>query len=276
MSSFWAEIQKNLGFVLIDLGIHNSGEEGRKQLQDAAMACRCALEVYTKEEAPIFWAETQNNLGDALRILGSRTAGEAGRKQLEDAVNCYRCSLEIYTETDAPQVWVDTLIDLGRALGSLSNKLDGEEGLKLGREAIESLRKAAAFRPDDPTHFQLVNELGDLAFKLILNREFVEAQLRCEEAQKLASEIGAGIPKTDRDDLIFIEGNLAHALLFQGRYDEALTIYRQYWEKPLLGKTFGRVTLDDLAAFDKAGLTHPDLSRMRQVLTALQANASNP
>jgi hypothetical protein len=38
------------------------------------------------------------------------------------------------------------------------------------------------------------------------------------------------------------------------------------WDKPLKGQTFGEVTLKDFAAFDKAGLTHPDLSRMKQAL----------
>jgi hypothetical protein len=66
--------------------------------------------------------------------------------------------------------------------------------------------------------------------------------------------------------LIFIQKNLAHALLFQGHYDDALAIYRQYWNKPLNGKTFGEVALEDFAAFDKAGLTHPDLSRMKKAL----------
>ena len=53
---------------------------------------------------------------------------------------------------------------------------------------------------------------------------------------------------------------------FQGHYDEALAIYRQNWDKPLNGKTFGEVTLEDFAAFDKASLTHPDLSRMKLAL----------
>jgi hypothetical protein len=79
------------------------------------------------------------------------------------------------------------------------------------------------------------------------------------EAQRLANEIGDAVQKSDRDGLIFIQSNLAHALLFQGHYDEALAIYRQYWDKPLNGKTFGEVTLEDFAAFDKAGLTHPDV-----------------
>jgi len=51
---------------------------------------------------------------------------------------------------------------------------------------------------------------------------------------------------------------------FQGRYDEALAIYRQNWTKPFNGKTFDEITLEDVAEFDKAGLTNPDLSRMKQ------------
>jgi len=73
--------------------------------------------------------------------------------------------------------------------------------------------------------------------------------------------------------LIFIQQNLAHALLFQGHYDEALTIYRENWNKPLHGKTFGEITLEDFATFDKAGLARPDLSRMKQALGDLGSNA---
>ena len=62
-----------------------------------------------------------------------------------------------------------------------------------------------------------------------LRRQFAEARTRCEEGQKLTNEIGDGVEKTDRDSLIFIQCNLAHALLFQDHYDEALAIYRQNW-----------------------------------------------
>jgi hypothetical protein len=79
-----------------------------------------------------------------------------------------------------------------------------------------------------------------------------------------------------RIHLIFIQANLAHALLFQGHYDEALAIYRQYWDKPLRGKTFGEITFEDFAAFDKAGLNHPDLSRMKQALGDLGSEAQSP
>ena len=111
--------------------------------------------------------------------------------------------------------------------------------------------------------------LGNLANDLVLDSQFAEAETRCEEAQRLANEIGDGVQKSDRDNLIFIQVNLAHALLFQGHYDEALAIYRQYWDKPLHGKTFGEFTLEDFATFDKAGLTQPDLPRMKRALGEL-------
>ena len=102
-----------------------------------------------------------------------------------------------------------------------------------------------------------------------MNSQFAEARTRCEEAQRLASEIGDGVQ-------IFIQGNLAHALLFQGHYDEALAIYRQYWDKPLYGKTFGELILEDFAAFEKAGLTHPDLFRMKEALGNLPSELPSP
>ena len=123
-----------------------------------------------------------------------------------------------------------------------------------------------SYRSDDQSRYRLASALGGLAFKLVLNRQFAEAQTRCEEAQKLANAIGEEVNKTDRDNLIFIQMNLAHALLFPGHYDEALAIYRQNWDKPLHRKTFGEVTQEDFAALEKAGLTHPDLSRMKQIL----------
>ena len=56
----------------------------------------------------------------------------------------------------------------------------------------------------------------------------------------------------------------------------AFTIYRQNWNKPLHGKTFGEITLEDFAAFDKASLTHPDLSRMKWALEDLHSKAPSP
>src|SRR5271165_5799722 len=54
-------------------------------------------------------------------------------------------------------------------------------------------------------------------FNLVLDSRFAEAQTRCEEAQRLANEIGDGVQKSDRNNLIFIQANLARSLLFVRR-----------------------------------------------------------
>jgi hypothetical protein len=151
--------------------------------------------------------------------------------------------------------------------------LEGEEGLIAQRESVDLLREVVSYQPGDVSRWRLASELGSLAFNLILDRQFTEARTRCAEGKSLVNEIDDGVEKTDRDKLIFIQKNLAHALLFQGNYNEALTLYRENGDKPLDGKTFGQITLNDFAAFDKAGLTHPGLSRMKQPLRDLGSNA---
>jgi tetratricopeptide (TPR) repeat protein len=262
----WARSHYNLGIVLYALGTRNVGEDGLKPLQDAVASFHSALEIYTKADLPQEWVRTQYSLGTALYALGTRNVGEDARNLLQDALAAFRSALEIYTNADLPQECALTRNKLGNALSALGNQLKGEEGLKRKREAVELFQEVTSYKRDELSRYRLASALGDLAFHLVLNSQFAEAQTQCEEAQSLADGIGDGVEKTDRDSLIFIQQNLAHALLFQGHYDEALAIYREYWDKPQNGKTFGEVTLKDFAEFEKAGLTHPDLSRMKQAL----------
>jgi hypothetical protein len=161
-----------------------------------------------------------------------------------------------------------------------AKKAKGWEERERLRQAAEKAYAGSIIRVDELAasfaEIELAQYLGGFAFNLVLSRQFAEAQTRCEEAQSLVSEIGDGVQRSDRDDLIFIRGNLAHALLFQGHYDEALTIYRENWNKLLRGKTFGQITLEDFTAFNEAGLKHPDLSRMKQALGDLGSEAPSP
>jgi tetratricopeptide (TPR) repeat protein len=242
-------------------------------LAQAVSAYRGALEVFTREQSPQQWAATQGTLGSALESQSRQSEGAKATELLAQAVAAYRSALEVFTREQFPQQWAVTQNALSDALGALSIQLGGVEGLKRKREAVELRRNVMSYQSDDLSRYRLASALGGLAFELVLNSQFAEAQTRCEEAQSLVNKIGDGIPKQDRDNLIFIQGNLAHALLFQGHYDDALAIYRQNWHKPLHGKTFGEITLEDFAAFDKAGLNHPDLYRMKQALGDLGSNA---
>jgi hypothetical protein len=156
-----------------------------------------------------------------------------------------RSALEVYTKADLPQGWAATQNNLGAALWELGTRSGGEEGTQ-----------------------QLCHQPP------FCNRSTLPKTQH--QSLNTGSNAGDAVQRSDRDNLTFIQGNLAHALLFQGHYDEALAIYRQYWNKPLHEKTFGEITLEDFAAFDKAGLTHPDLSRMKQALSDLTSKSPSP
>lgn len=61
-------------------------------------------------------------------------------------------------------------------------------------------------------------------------------------------------------------GNLATALLFQGKRDEALRIYKAHWDDPLNGESLGSSTYADFAALAKEGITHPDTAWIKKSL----------
>ena len=269
----WARTQNNLAIALQELGKRSGDrEQGCKLLEEAVAAYRAALEVYTKADLPQNWARTQNDLGIALQELGTSSPGEQSRKLLEGAVAAYRAALEVYTKADLPQNWARTQNNLSDALSALGNQLGGEEVLKRKREAVKLRRDVMSYQPNDQSRYRLASALSDLAFDLVLNGQFEEAKTHCEEAQSLASAITDGIEKKAREGLvIFIQRNLAHALLFHARYDKALAIYRENWNEAVDGKTFREVTLEDFAAFNKAALTHPDLSRMKRALGDLDS-----
>jgi hypothetical protein len=87
-------------------------ETGRASLDEAL---ETALEVRTREDAPLDWATTQNNLGIALKVLGDRTRQIAltGR-----AAETFRGVLEVNTREMTPLEWVTELCvrPLGAAL----------------------------------------------------------------------------------------------------------------------------------------------------------------
>ena len=88
------------------------GAAGLQFLNEAAQACRDALEVRTRKDLPLQWATTQNNLGAALGDLGGRTEGPAGLHRTRLPQAC-RDALEVRTRKDLPLQWAMTQNNLG-------------------------------------------------------------------------------------------------------------------------------------------------------------------
>ena len=120
---------------------------------------------------------------------------------------------------------------------------------------------------DDPPAARLAGaqHLANAAF----NALYVNRPENAERWSRTAIEVLKD-PSSDREgglrpEFRWIYTNLAHGLLFQGKYEEALVIYREHWSKPVNDTlTFGQAVLDDFEAFEKAGITYPDMQKVRE------------
>ncbi len=148
--------------------------------------------------------------------------------QLGDALSAL--TMEQY-KTDLPQA----IADMNRAIG-------------IFRQCTDS---GFAFPP-----YRLSVCYTRMARYQIMNRKFDEAEKYARKAIK--------IYKSDK-----LYKNLAHALLFNGKYHEAEKIYRRLKDKvydsevPTYYKT---VFIQDLEEFEKFGITHPDVEKIREKL----------
>jgi Domain of unknown function (DUF2610) len=70
--------------------------------------------------------------------------------------------------------------------------------------------------------------------------------------------------------------NMATALLFQGKYAEALKIFREHWNDRLGDGTLGEAACNDFEQLEKAGITHPDVARLRAALPSPTPRPKDP
>jgi len=70
------------------------------------------------------------------------------------------------------------------------------------------------------------------------------------------------------DDAVMIKTNLAHGYLFDNQFDKAKTIYLENKNAKLHdGRAFSQVVLDDFKECQDAGITHPDMEKIKALLT---------
>ena len=74
-------------------------EDNAEHFKDAITAFKAALEVNTREQAPMDWAVTQDDLGKAFMGLGER---EGKAEYFKEAVAAFKAALEVKTREQAP------------------------------------------------------------------------------------------------------------------------------------------------------------------------------
>ncbi|MCB0565841.1 MAG: tetratricopeptide repeat protein, partial [Phaeodactylibacter sp.] len=101
---------------------------------------------------------------------------------------------------------------------------------------------------------RLSNACGGLSWHQLFNRRFAEAEQAARQGLDLA-------PSQE-----WINTNLALSLLFQGKYEEAEVLYLGFKDKPYGDSTYSKAFLEDLNALEEAGITHPDVGKVRALL----------
>lgn len=114
-------------------------------------------------------------------------------------------------------------------------------------------RIASTSNPNDIS----ANQYGNLSWYQLHARQYPEAEQSARQGLALDSA------------QVWINTNLATALVLQGKYSQAETIYKALKDIPYeqdKSKTYREIFLEDLAALEKAGITHKDFVRVRKLL----------
>ena len=257
----WAATQNNLGNVLSDLGTRLPGEADNDLLKAAHDAYQAALIVYTKEQLPQHWALTQNNLGIVLLDLGIRLPGESGTDSLKAAREAYHAALTVHTKEQLPQDWAMTQLNLGSLEFALSQRAQRQlphikSAFNHWQSSLEIYTPEANGLQHQRITSHIYSQKASASYTAFLTRD-----------SPLAEEwVRAGL--TSKSSLL-ASNNLAHALLFQGKYEEALALYQKHWDNPekvINNGTFRQACVADFKEMAEKNLTHSDLPKLKKAL----------
>ncbi len=249
-----ARILNNLGNLYLDKNDYPAAETAYKK----ALVMHERLAENNPQSYEPFVALTLNNLGVLYRQKNSFDAAEAAFKR----------ALEINERLAAnnPQAYEPdvamTLNYLGNLYGAIN---DYNSVVEVSKKTLIIRQRIFTEFLNENTSLDLAHAYGNLSWYLLFIKRFVDA----EEAALAGLNISgfdkpAGFDKqTER-----IYSNLAAALLFQGKYEKAEKIYKQFIDKPYNEeKLWNEVFIFDLDELEKAGITHPDVKKIKELLT---------
>ena len=162
----WARTQERLGNALLLLsrsGKNDGTPHDSVRVNEAIVAFRKALTVYTRADNPRSWANTQKMLGSALLFssLPKNGGTSVDGMPLNEAIVAFRAALTVYTRADDPKTWASIELALGTALFVSGIQTDDSAPL---REAVIAYREALKVFTRERTLLDWINiqrELGN-------------------------------------------------------------------------------------------------------------------
>lgn len=242
-----------------------------------ALEIRKRLALDNPQRYNVYLANTLKNMGYLHQALlrqsfdwAYRSSGMEYTRQAEAALSFYSTDIPLVksygdsiaklatyfkkvTEEDLQvQAQVNQVLPLEEQV-----KTETGPAQKVGKqvEVVSILEKVWQQYPQNETIMgRLASAYGTLAWHQLFVRQFAEA----EQSARKGLDIG---PSRE-----WINTNLALALLFQGKYEEAEALYLDLQDKPYGDSTFSQAFLDDFAALEEVGITHPDVEKVRALL----------
>ena len=178
-------------------------------------------------------------------------------RRFSDAMR-YLIYIRVDSITKANSVLMNNKFIINAFDDCLGDTPDNLELQKIKIKACETIIEFAstdsiATKPD----FDLASYYEDITWHYLLAKEFEKAELVAAKGLELDFDGGVLFP-----DQMGIVKNYAHALLFQGKYEEAKAKYSKYKDNFLWNFSF----LQDFDDLEKQGITHPDVEKIRTLL----------
>ncbi len=206
-----AALQFALGDALVRLGERESSTERFEQAVNVYLS---ALEVFTRERAPLQWARTQNNLGNALLNLGN---WETSTERFEEAAGAYRSALELTPREKVSLEWAATQTNLGNALSAVGRREPGRKHLE---QAVDAYRAALRVSTRERSALQWATTQNNLGNALV---SLAQREISTERLQQSVDAVRAPLTVFTREhlplDWATAQTNLGNALLILGTWE---------------------------------------------------------
>jgi len=132
------------------------------------------------------------------------------------------------------------------------DRADAHAKAKQYDAAVKDLQKAIELDPNNGEYYM------EVGWYQVFNRKPRESIAASQRALELAP-----------DDAVVINTNLAHAYLFDNQFEKAKAIYLENKDAKVDDKrTFSQAVLDDFKELQEAGITHPDLEKIKALLSS--------
>ncbi len=261
----------NMGIFYYNLTENEAKEEYRLK----GLECANRSDTMTKYFAENVFAQQQKDKTKQLKdyftkidleLLRIRNEAMQLAKEADSLVNIdvktarkkYRKSIKLYEKLVAKDKNLQYRYNLSFVYQSLNNiEPSNAKRIENQEKVVATRTEVYKFFQNESTMTSLANACGNYSWYLLLGKQFETA----EQNARLALE-------TDPTQM-WIKVNLGHALLFQGKRENAQVIYmeiKDYTYPPEPNKTFKNIILQDLKELENQGVKHKDVAKVRKML----------